>query len=71
MAKIGLPKGSGKRLKVREKSMKSQGILDIEWQPCVNFLLKCLNTKKFYSLTFTDSYARIYVLGDSNPHPTI
>ena len=27
MAKIGLPKGSGKRLKVREKSMKSQGIL--------------------------------------------
>ena len=27
MAKIGHPKGSGKRLKVREKSMKSQGIL--------------------------------------------
>ena len=27
MAKIGLPKGSGKRLKVREKSLKSQGIL--------------------------------------------
>ena len=27
MAKIGLPKGSGKRLKVREKSVKSQGIL--------------------------------------------
>ena len=26
MAKIGLPKGSGKRLKVREKSVKSQGI---------------------------------------------
>ena len=26
-AKIGLPKGSGKRLKVREKSVKSQGIL--------------------------------------------
>ena len=36
MAKIGLPKGSGKRLKVREKSVKSQGIskMDIEWQPC-------------------------------------
>ena len=27
MAKIGLPKGSGKRLKVREKSVKSQLIL--------------------------------------------
>ena len=27
MAKIGLPKGSGKRLKVREKSEKSQEIL--------------------------------------------
>ena len=27
MAKIGLPKGSGKRLKVREKSVKSQVIL--------------------------------------------
>ena len=27
MAKIGLPKGSGKRLKVREKSVKNQGIL--------------------------------------------
>ena len=26
MAKTGLPKGSGKRLKVREKSVKSQGI---------------------------------------------
>ena len=27
MAKIGLPKGSGKRLKVRKKSVNSQGIL--------------------------------------------
>ena len=27
MAKIGLSKGPGKRLKVREKSVKSQGIL--------------------------------------------
>ena len=27
MAKIGLPKGSGKQLKVREKSVKSHGIL--------------------------------------------
>ena len=29
MAKIGLPKGSGKRLKVREKSVKSQG--NLKW----------------------------------------
>ena len=27
MAKIGLPKGSGKHLKVRKKSVKNQGIL--------------------------------------------
>ena len=41
MAEIGLPEGSGKRLKVREKSLKSQGIsqLDIEWQPCHCLLL--------------------------------
>ena len=31
MAKIGLPKGSGKRLKVREKSGNFE--MDIEWQP--------------------------------------
>ena len=44
MAKIGLPKGSGKRSKVREKSLKSQGRVseksgnfekDIELQPCL------------------------------------
>ena len=29
MAKLGLPKGSGKRLKVREKSVKSQG--NLKW----------------------------------------
>ena len=29
MAKIGLPKESGKRLKVKEKSLKSQGILKL------------------------------------------
>ena len=29
MAKFGLPKGSGKRLKVREKSLKSQG--NLKW----------------------------------------
>ena len=32
MAKIGLPKGSGKRLKVREKSGNFE--MDIGWQPC-------------------------------------
>ena len=32
MAKIGLPKGSGKWLKVREKSGNFE--MDIEWQPC-------------------------------------
>ena len=32
MAKIGLPKGSGKRLKVREKSVKRNFEMDIEWQ---------------------------------------
>ena len=31
MAKVGLPKGSGKRLKVREKSGNFE--MDIEWQP--------------------------------------
>ena len=31
MAKIGLPKGSGKWLKVREKSGNFE--MDIEWQP--------------------------------------
>ena len=32
MAKIGLGKGSGKRLKVSEKSGNFE--MDIEWQPC-------------------------------------
>ena len=34
MAKIGLPKGSGKRLKVSEKSGNFE--MYIEWQPCEN-----------------------------------
>ena len=34
MATIGLPKGSGKRLKVSEKLGNFE--LDIEWQPCEN-----------------------------------
>ena len=33
MAKIGLQKGSEKRLKVREKSGNFE--MDIEWQPCM------------------------------------
>ena len=51
MAKIGLPKGSGKRLKVSEKSVKSQGILkwilsgnpDIETNPAKseNYVTLC------------------------------
>ena len=32
MAKIGFPKGSGKRLEVSEKSGNFE--MDIEWQPC-------------------------------------
>ena len=36
MAKIGLLKGSGKRLKVSEKSGNFE--MDIEWQPCVTAL---------------------------------
>ena len=36
MAKIGLPKGSGKWLKVREKSGHFE--MDIEWQPCYTCL---------------------------------
>ena len=37
MAKFGLPKGSGKWLKVREKSVNEKSgnfEMDIEWQPC-------------------------------------
>ena len=40
MAKIGLPKGSGKRLKVREKSVKSQGILKWILSRVSNFKLR-------------------------------
>ena len=58
MAKIGLPKGSGKRLNVREKAVKSQGILiwilsgnpekpaDQDLHP---FLLEVLNFEKVIS----------------------
>ena len=37
MAKIGLPKGSGKWLKVREKSGNFE--MDFEWQPCSGSLV--------------------------------
>ena len=39
MAKIGLPKRSGKRLKVREKSVNFK--MHIEWQPCGKERVKC------------------------------
>ena len=42
MAEIGPPKGSGKRLKVREKSVKSQGIL--KWILSGNPAVTCMAT---------------------------
>ena len=49
MAKIGLPKGSGKRLKVREMSVKSQGILKwiLSGNP-VNGMLQCFSYKSMF-----------------------
>ena len=56
MAKIGFPKGSGKQLKVREKSVKSQGILkwilsgnpvcvvsSSQFHPLRSLLIECWN----------------------------
>ena len=45
MAKFGLPKGSGKLSKVREKSLKSPTNFakDIEWQPCAAQLHCCFS----------------------------
>ena len=45
MAEIGLPKGSGKRLKVREKSVKSQGILKwiLSGNPAVSYSFSSTN----------------------------
>ena len=54
MAKIGLPKGSGKRLKVREKSVKSQGIL--KWILSGNPVRACV-FKKWIS--FSECHERI------------
>ena len=49
MAKIDLPKRSGKRSKVREKSVKSQGILKtiLSGNPVKEQLvIKCQNSEK-------------------------
>ena len=48
MAKIGLPKGSGKRLKVREKSVKSQGILKwiLSGNPAYTYARHSLNARR-------------------------
>ena len=56
MAKIGLPKGSGKRLKVREKSVKSQGIL--KWILSGNpvFMLTLFSTYNLSLSKFTFRY---------------
>ena len=47
MAKIGLPKGSGKRVesqgKVSEKSGNFE--MDIEWQPCISVKRYLLSDK--------------------------
>ena len=59
MAKIGLPKGFGKRLKVREKSVKKSGNfeMDIEWQPCgnikISFVIEISLFCRFLSGRFT------------------
>ena len=52
MAKIGLPKGSGKRLKVGEKSVKSQGIL--KWVLSGNPEKILFKGKKWLSVRFLD-----------------
>ena len=51
MAKIGLPKGSGKRLKLREKSVKSQGILKwiLSGNPANWALSVCLCSESYLS----------------------
>ena len=50
MAKIGLPKGSGKRLKVREKSVKSKGIL--KWILSGNPALYKVEKQKVFVLAY-------------------
>ena len=54
MAKICLPKGSGKWLKVREKSVKSQGILKWILSGNPGVILSCtLNAVTNYSIAST------------------
>ena len=53
MAKICLPKGSGKRLKVREKSVKSQGIL--KWILSGNPVTVTLSYQEFQALSYKES----------------
>ena len=50
MAKIGLPKWSGKRLKVRKKSVKSQGILKwiLSGNPVLAILFRDCSSKESY-----------------------
>ena len=68
MAKIGLPKGSGKRLKVRVKSVKSQGILKwiLSGNPGYSHILLIslfINTLFIFteSVTISDGYRQGYV----------
>ena len=57
MAKIGLLKGSGKQLKVREKSGNFE--MDIEWQPCkVGDLISCVPGKALRTLVDTVMLAK-------------
>ena len=57
MAKIGLLKGSGKQLKVREKSGNFE--MDIEWQPCkVGVLISCVPGKALRTLVDTVMLAK-------------
>ena len=51
MAKIGLPKWSGKRSKVSEKSRNFEK--DIEWQPCKYSQLLFIMVKKAKGIAFT------------------
>ena len=50
MTKIGLPKGSGKRSKVSEKSGNFEK--DIEWQPCVSDSLFYKKLKYLFVLSY-------------------
>ena len=56
MANFGLPKGSGKRLNVREKSVKSQGILKwiLSGNPVLvlSLIKNILTSAQFQYLTF-------------------